>query len=209
MKPQRIFLFLVLMAVIIGIIWAFSMRAPRCHGRTLTSWLRQYGDTPLNETQRLQEAQNAIRSIGPSDALPKLLNLVAATDDPVSLWLIAKTDKYRTRFLRWQSAEHYSYAEWQRTQWHAAGDFQQLGIAGFEVLATNAGPAVEELKKLPQQPAHTFTAQAGLADRQCAFSACLPNLARNLRANRSRLNAAAPFQNYETKPSVNVFPNPA
>ena len=159
MKRQRVFHFLVLMTVIIGIILGLASRDPRYHRRTLTSWLRQCSDTPLSETQRLQEAQNAIRAIGAKDALPKLLNLVEATDDPVSLWLIAKTDKYRTRFLRWKSAEQYSYDEWQRSHWHSAEDFQQLGIAGFEVLGTNAGPAAEELEKLLQKSDHAFTAQ--------------------------------------------------
>jgi HEAT repeat protein len=159
MKRQHAFLFLVLMAVTFGIIWALSGRAPRYHGRTLTSWLRQCSDSPLNETHRLQEAQNAIRTIGAKEALPKLLNLVEATDDPVSLWLIAKTDKYRTRFLRWKSSERYSYDDWQRSRWHSAEDFQQLGIAGFEVLGTNAGTAVGELEKLLQKTDHTFTAK--------------------------------------------------
>src|ERR1039458_9959597 len=159
MKRQRAFLFLVLIVVIIGIIMSRSVRAPRYQGRTLTSWLRQCRDTSLNESQRLQEAQNAIRAIGAKDALSQLLNLVKVTDDPVSLWLIAKTDKYRTRFLEWKSAERYSYNDWQRSRWHSAEDFQQLGIAGFEVLGTNAAPAVEELEKLLNEKDRTFNAE--------------------------------------------------
>ena len=162
MKTQRALLSLVLIAVTIGTIWALSARAPRYHGRTLTSWLRQCSDTPLNETQRLQEAQNAIRAIGAKDALPRLLNLVETTDDPVSLWLIAKTDKYRTRFLRWKSSEQDSYDDWQRSRWHSAEDFQQLGIAGFEVLGTNAAPAVAELTKLLNNKEHAFVAVRSL-----------------------------------------------
>lgn len=158
MKRQYAFLSLVLMAVIIGIIVGLSVRDPRYHGRTLTSWLWQCSDTPLNETQRLQEAQQAIRAIGARNALPKLLNLVEARDDPVSLWLIAKTDKYRTRFLRWKSSERYSYDDWQRSRWHSAEDFQQLGIAGFEALETNAAPAVSELTKLLSDQEHAFAA---------------------------------------------------
>ena len=135
MKPRFIFILFVL-----GILGALIVctRQPRYHGRTLTSWLQQYSCTSLDEPQRRQEAQNAVRAIGTKKVLPKLLNLVEAKDDPVSLWLIDKTDEFRIRFLRWSSSERYSYEDWQRIRWHSAEDFQQLGIAGFEVLGTNA-----------------------------------------------------------------------
>src|ERR1017187_8479587 len=147
----------VLLTVTIAIFVGTS--EPRYHGRTLIYWLQQCDGTPLNETQNLQAAQSAVRAIGAKNALPKLLGLVAVTDDPVSLWLIGKTDKFRIRFFRWSSSENYSYADWKRIHWHSAEDFQQLGIAGFEVLGTNAGPAVGELEKLLHKKDHTFTAQ--------------------------------------------------
>jgi len=50
-------------------------------------------------------------------------------EDPVSIWLIGQREKLRIDFLHWRSAE----------------DWQQLGIAGFEALETNAAPAVAEL----------------------------------------------------------------
>ncbi len=90
------------------------------------------------ETQRLAEAQDAIRGIGARKALPKLLNLVEAKDDPVSSWVIDAGDKLRIsdeiglRFIRWHSAE----------------DFWWLGERGFEILGTNAAPAAGELGKL-------------------------------------------------------------
>lgn len=90
------------------------------------------------ETQRLAEAQNAVRSIGAKKALPELLKLVEAKDDPVSLWMIDTGEKFRIsnefgdRFLRWRSAE----------------DFWWLGERGFEILGTNAAPAADELGKL-------------------------------------------------------------
>src|SRR5665213_228889 len=122
---------------------AICVSEPRHHGRTLTSWLQQCSDTPLMETQRLAEAQNAIRAIGAKKALPKLLKLVGAKDDPVSTWIIKKNEEWRIEFLHWHSAE----------------DFQQLGIAGFEVLGTNAAPAVGELAKLLDEKDNTFTAE--------------------------------------------------
>ncbi len=134
-------------------------REPRYHGRTLTSWLRQYCYTPLDESQRRQEAQNAVSAIGAKKAIPKLLNLVEAEDDPVSLWLIARTGKFRIRFLRWSSSERYSFEDYERMQWHSAEDFQQLGIAGFEMLGTNAAPADGKLEKLLNEKDHAFTAK--------------------------------------------------
>ena len=156
MKPRFIFILFVL-----GILGALIVctRQPRYHGRTLTSWLQQYSCASLDEPQRRQEAQSAVRAIGTKKVLPKLLNLVEANDDPVSLWLIDRTDEFRIRFLRWSSSERYSYEDWQRIRWHSAEDFQQLGIAGFEVLGTNAGPAVGELEKLLDEKDHTFTAE--------------------------------------------------
>jgi HEAT repeat protein len=55
---------------------------------------------------------------------------------------MAKSDEFRLRFLKWRSAE----------------DFQQLGIAGFEALGTNAAPAIGELTSLLADKQHAFTA---------------------------------------------------
>ena len=157
MKPRRACLLVVMLAI--GLLVFLLGREPHYSGRSLTSWLEQCNNTPLNETQKLLEAQNAIRAIGAKKALPTCLNLVAAADDPVSLWVIDKTEKYRDRFLRWKSAENYSYDDWRRSRWHSAEDFEQLGMAGFEVLGTNAAPAVGELEKLLGSQAHTRAAQ--------------------------------------------------
>jgi HEAT repeat protein len=127
---------------------------PRYQGRSLISWLQQYYYTPLDDPQRRQEAHAAIQAIGVKKVLQCSLKLVEATDDPVSLWIIDRTDKFRIRFLKWDSVEDY-----QRIRWHSAEDFQQLGIAGFEVLGTNAGPAVGELAKLLDEKDHNFTAE--------------------------------------------------
>ena len=142
MKNRSIFIFIALALALSGIILSFP-REPHFQGRTLTSWLQQCNDTPLDETQRLSEAQTAVRAMPIKKVLPRLLNLVEAKDDPVSVWMIDKSDKFRIQFLKWHSAE----------------DFQQLGIAGFEVLGTNAAPAVEELAKLLNEKDHTFTAE--------------------------------------------------
>jgi HEAT repeat protein len=155
-KPRFIFILFVL--GILGVLIVCT-RQPRYHGRTLASWLQQYSYTALDEPQRRQEAQNAVSAIGAKKALPKLLNLVEAKDDPVSLWLIERTDEFRIRFLRWSSSEQYSYEDLQRIRWHSAEDFQQLGIVGFEILGTNAAPAAGKLEGLLGEKDHAFTAE--------------------------------------------------
>lgn len=65
----------------------------------------------------------------------------------MSLWLMEQRDNFRLHFLKWKSAE----------------DFQQLGIAGFEALGTNAAPAVEELSKLLNDKKRAYAAIRCLA----------------------------------------------
>jgi len=148
MKGQRIFFFTVLIAALVGVVLMLLARDPRYQGRSLTRWLQQYYYTGMDQPQRRQEAQQAVLAMPLHKVLPRLLRMVQVTDDPVSLWLIDKTDKYRIRFIRWISSEQYSYEDWHRIRWRSAEDFQQLGIAGFEILGTNAAPAVGELEKL-------------------------------------------------------------
>jgi hypothetical protein len=68
--------------------------------------------------------------------------------DPVSPWIMARSAEFHLDFLKWHSAE----------------DFQQLGIAGFEVFNTNAAPAVGELAKLLDENDHSFTAMRCLSN---------------------------------------------
>ena len=140
MKLRRAWLFVVLLAAAAIVI--FLGREPRYQGRSLTRWLQQSWDTPLMETQQLAEAQNAIRSIRPKKALPKLLKLVQSEDDPISMTIMHIGDEFRIsddigdRFIRWHSAE----------------DLWWLGERGFEVLGTNGAPAAEALGKLLDKP---------------------------------------------------------
>ena len=142
MRTIRIFIFIALVLTFGGVILLSFPREPRYQGRSLSSWLQQCYDTPLMETQRLAEAQSAVRAIGAKKSLPVLLKLVETKEDPVSTWLIGQREKLRIDFLHWRSAE----------------DWQQLGIAGFEALDTNAAPAVAELTKLLNDRKHAFVA---------------------------------------------------
>ncbi len=157
MNLRPLILAVLITIITLGIVFKFA--DPRYHGRTLTSWLQQYDYTPLNESRPRQDAQDAVLAIGAKKSLPKLLNLVEAKDDPVSLWLIDKTDKFRIRFLRWRSSENYSFEDYERMQWHSAEDFQRLGVAGFEILGTNAAPAAGKLEKLLNEKGHTITVE--------------------------------------------------
>jgi HEAT repeat protein len=131
------FFFSLFIIAMLGVL-VIGIREPRHQGRTLTSWLQQYWDTPLMETQRLAQTQNAVRAIGANKSLPELLKLVEAQDDPVSLWMIDTGEKFRIsdesgdRFLRW----------------HSAVDFWWLGERGFEIFGTNVASAAPELGKL-------------------------------------------------------------
>jgi len=142
MKAHRLFVPIVFFAALAGAILLWSAHEPRYHGRSTISWLQQCYDTPLDETQRLAEAQQAIRAMPPAKVVPRLLRLVEMKEDPVSTWIIEKSEKLRIRFL----------------QWHSAEDFQQLGIAGFEVLGTNAASGVGELTKLLDERERAFIA---------------------------------------------------
>jgi len=142
MKTKRIFFFIALVLALGGVSLLLFPREPSYQGRSLSSWLQQCYDTPLNETQRLSEAQAAVRAIGAKKSVPVLLKLVETKEDPVSTWLIGQREKLRIDFLHWRSAE----------------DWQQLGIAGFEALETNAAPAVAELTKLLNDKQHAFVA---------------------------------------------------
>ena len=111
MKKWRAFPLPVLILVLIGIsLLLLFTHEPRYQKRTLTSWLQQCWDTPLMETQRLAEAQNAVRSIGAKKALPKLLQLVQSEDDPISMSIMRIGNELRIsddigdRFIRWHSA---------------------------------------------------------------------------------------------------------
>ena len=133
-----------LLVLIIGtvVVLGWWSREPSYRGRTLTSWLQQIYDTPLSETERLSEAQAAVRAIGAEKALPFLVRLTEAQDGPIRSWVIKKNEKWKIRVLKMREERH----------------TQQLGIRGFEVLGTNCAPAVPELTRLLEDTNRAFTA---------------------------------------------------
>lgn len=139
---RRAFLFAIVVLALVGVLLARHVREPRYHGRSLTSWLQQSYDASLGETQGLVEAQAAVRAMELDETLRRLLRLVETKEDLISSWVMAKSEDLRLDFLKWRSAE----------------DLQQLGIAGFEALGTNAAPAVGELTRLLDDKEHAFAA---------------------------------------------------
>ncbi len=147
----------------VGTALMLMVREPSHEGRSLHSWLKQCSDMPLMETQRLAEAQTAVRAIGASKALPELLKLVKTRDNRVRTWLAEKTERFEGRFFRW----------------HSAIELQLYGIAGFEVLGTNTAPAVGELTKLLDDQEFAFVAARCLENvgkpAESALCQCLTN----------------------------------
>ena len=81
MYLRRILLLLTLFAIAVaGVIFVLRTTEPSYHGRTLTGWLQQCYDTPLMESEKLGEAQGAVRAIGAEKALPFLLEMAEARD---------------------------------------------------------------------------------------------------------------------------------
>jgi len=115
-----------------ALIALIRLNEPCYNGRTLTGWLQQYSDASMDETQRLAEARSAVLAIGAQKALPRILKLAETQDDPVSTWMTAKTEEFRIPFFHWRSTI----------------DSQLMGFDGFEILGTNAAPAVPELTRL-------------------------------------------------------------
>jgi HEAT repeat protein len=155
---QRTFIFLGI--VVLSSIGIGLFREPHYQGRSLTSWLQQYAVSGLNETQRREQASMAVRSIGAKKALPVIINLVETKDDPISLWLIDKWWKYRDRALATFFKDPYQESD--LIQLHDAREFQSYGLAGLEILGTNAAPAARELSKFLPDKEYDFVIKRGL-----------------------------------------------
>lgn len=154
----------------LAIIIAFSMfliflrsDEPRYRNRTLTSWLKQYSRASLDETNRLAEAEEAIRAIGPEKSVPILLKLLTTKDRRTDKWVLETSKRFKLDFLHWQTEL----------------DCELEGVAGFEVFGSNAAPAVHALTRLLDDPERSFTAARCLDDigkpAENALRQCLTN----------------------------------
>ena len=152
--------------ILIGFsVWIILLRTgePRFQNRTLTSWLKQYSRASLDETNRLAEAQEAIRTIGPKKSLPILLKLLRSKDGRFDKWVLNNSERFKLEFLHWQTEL----------------DCELEGLAGFEALGSNAAPAVGELVRLLDDKDRAFTATRCLDDigkpAESVLRQCLTN----------------------------------
>jgi len=162
----RIKSFLLGLAILIGFgvfLILLPSGEPRYQNRTLTSWLKQYSRASLDETNQLAEAQEAIRAIGPGKAVPILLKLLATKDGRIDKWVLETSERFKLNFLHWQTEL----------------DCELEGVAGFEILGSNAAPAVSALTRLLDDPERSFTAARCLDDigkpAENALCQCLTN----------------------------------
>jgi len=132
-----------------GVLLAFGLLTalncagePRYNKRTLSSWLKQCEETPLDQDKQLKEAQAAVRAIGATKALPTLFDLITTKDTRVREWLVEQSERFDSGLLQWPSAT----------------EFQLEGIAGFEALGTNAAPAVGRLDRMLDDKELAFVA---------------------------------------------------
>ncbi len=117
----------------------------------------------MDETNRLAEARTAIRAIGPQKSVPILLNLLATKDGRVDKWVLATSERFKLDSLHWNSEI----------------ECELEGVAGFEVLGSNATPAVGALTRLLDDLEKSFTVVRCLDDigkpAENALRQCLTN----------------------------------
>ncbi len=170
MRFKRAILFAGLLAALLLAILMVSQREPRYQGRSLTSWLQQRSDASLNETQKIVDAEEAIRAMPVEKVLPRLLRLLEARDSTITAWVREQGDRH----------------DWPLLQWRSAVEKQLMGIAGFEVLRTNAAPATGKLTELLDDQEHAFDAVRCL---DCVGKTAEPALCKGLTNQDVRVRA--------------------
>ena len=85
----------------IFVCWSFLYpREPVCGGKTLTAWAQQYGSNHWTANRAAaDEAEFAIRQIG-TNSIPFMINLMRATDRPLTRKLRSKVPR------KWHAALH-------------------------------------------------------------------------------------------------------
>jgi hypothetical protein len=136
-KRSNILLAILFVAVLGGIAWRMLRdREPVYQGKSLTSWLEQFqaDDPPQSEAEHLRaqtEAREAIRHCG-TNALPTLLRMTRARDSALEIKVLALAGKQSLISFHPRLAHEYHRMSW----------------GGFEVLGSEARPAVPALIRL-------------------------------------------------------------
>ncbi|MDB6053080.1 MAG: putative lyase [Verrucomicrobiales bacterium] len=154
--------------LVAGAVAFYWWAGPWYHGRTLNSWLLEYGEGPRNYRES-PKADEALRHIGAA-AVPHLLSLLHSTNFHTNYHLIRKVTVTSPPFVTWSNhyqadySVHTPLADWigKRTpfrvtrmivppswdHWKAFVAFQSLGPAGKS--------AIPELLKLANNPTTTL-----------------------------------------------------
>jgi HEAT repeat protein len=161
--PRKKLLALLVLLACAAVLLVLQNGEPRYNGRRLTSWLQQYSDTSRSETNQWTDARDAIRRIGAERSLPILLKLITAKDSAFSKWAMKASARLKLRFHHW----------------HTETDCHINGLAGFEVLGSNAAPAIDALTKLLNNKDNALMATRCLEDigkpAEHALCQCLTN----------------------------------
>jgi HEAT repeat protein len=189
MSKRRKIFWLVAAALALAAVLLVAARnaEPTYGGRSLTSWLAQCS-SPLDQTQRLAQAQAAVRAIGAPKALPTLLRLVQTKDKGLKGWVVQRLEDHPTRFVHRRSmyeqqalnrGENLPPEKGIILHWQSAIECQLEGIDGFEVLGTNCAPAVGALTRLLDDKDLAFVAARCLSSigkpAETALCQCLTN----------------------------------
>jgi hypothetical protein len=170
-KKWRIIRFLLLGTCLALFAWAvLRAREPVYQGKTLIAWLQEATQSDADSVERDKPAAvNAIRQIG-MDALPELLNLVAAKD--------TKLRKFLLNFER----EHPDIP----LQLRKTEDYHEMAACGLYVLGPRARPAVPALIKLLKNddPDVRYWAAGCLGLIGPSAQAAVPALLAGLNTNR-------------------------
>ena len=179
-KRVYIALAVLLVALISVAVWQLlhsQEREPVYQGKRLRVWLGEYDAwTPYGAIEARNAAEAAIRQIG-TNAIPTLLNMLRKKDSPLVSRLIPLWDQRvtRTSYLPFWVA----YPSWYQV--HAAVLNDQASM-GFEILRTNARPAVPALVKIYEQnisPASQFyVSRALMAIGPDAMRTAIPSFVR-------------------------------
>jgi HEAT repeat protein len=149
MRKRFLIALAVLLVMLVGMsawqVLCLRDREPVYQGKCLRVWLGEYdGWTPRGALKARNAAEAAIRQIG-TNAFPTLLNMLRKEDSPLVSLLIPLWDQHVTRIP--YLPVWVAYPPW----YHHAAVLNRQASMGFEILRTNAHPALPALITIYEQ----------------------------------------------------------
>lgn len=190
-------------AIAVTIAWLTRDDAPKYQGRSLSQWLRIYyeADRPNHDLKQRPAAAAAIRASG-TDALPHLVQWLRY--EP-SIW-----DRKLVQALPRRTALRLTNTRLARATMYRGFHRAEAAQMAFQMLGTNAVPAVPALTSLMRNTSHPETAkralevlgylgpeafpalESGLVDTNMVYRELIPNLMVNHATRFMRTNACIP-----------------